>query len=177
MDYYIKEGLTEQRHWSELRGVRGLAPENSLPLSPLKDAGKRTAYGHKEDMVVTRQVINTDSAPRPGGVYSQGIQWDRLVYTAGQVAVDPATNQAVPGGVREQTRQVLRNIQGILRAAGTDLQHVLKTTCFLADIGDFAAFNEVYREFFPAYPPARSTVQVGLVPPWQVEIEVVAVRP
>jgi 2-iminobutanoate/2-iminopropanoate deaminase len=126
---------------------------------------------------MTRQAISTPQAPRPGGVYSQGIAWDKLVFTAGQVGVDPATGQAVPGGVREQTRQVLLNIKAILEAAGTDLGSVVKTTCFLADINDFGAFNEVYREFFAADPPARSTVQVGLVPPYQVEIEAIAVRP
>ncbi len=126
---------------------------------------------------MTRQAISTTNAPKPGGVYSQGIAWDKLVFTAGQVGVDPATGQAVPGGVREQTRQVLLNIKAILEAAGTDLGSVVKTTCFLADINDFDAFNEVYREFFAADPPARSTVQVGLVPPWQVEIEAIAIRP
>ncbi len=126
---------------------------------------------------MTRQAISTPNAPKPGGVYSQGIAWDKLVFTAGQVGVDPATGQAVPGGVREQTRQVLLNIKAILEAAGTDLGSVVKTTCFLADINDFGAFNEVYREFFAADPPARSTVQVGLVPPWQVEIEAIAIRP
>src|SRR5690348_10274734 len=126
---------------------------------------------------MSRQIITTEAAPRPAGAYSQGVQWDRLVFTAGQVGIDPATGQAVPGGVREQTRQVLQNVQAILQAAGADLGSVIKTTCFLTDIGDFAAFNEVYREFFPTDPPARSTVQVGLVPPWQVEIEAIAVRP
>jgi 2-iminobutanoate/2-iminopropanoate deaminase len=126
---------------------------------------------------MTRQVISTPNAPRPGGVYSQGIASDKLVFTAGQVGVDPATGQAVPGGVREQTRQVLLNVKAILEAAGTDLGSVVKTTCFLADINDFGAFNEVYREFFTADPPARSTIQAGLVPPWQVEIEAIAVRP
>ncbi len=126
---------------------------------------------------MTRQAISTPNAPKPGGVYSQGIAWDKLVFTAGQVGVDPATGQAVPGGVREQTRQVLLNIKAILEAAGTDLGSVVKTTCFLADINDFDAFNEVYREFFAADPPALSTVQVGLVPPWQVEIEAIAIRP
>jgi 2-iminobutanoate/2-iminopropanoate deaminase len=126
---------------------------------------------------VSRQVIATSKAPAPGGVYSQGIGWDKLVFTAGQVGVDPATGQAAPGGVREQTRQVLRNVQAILEEAGSSLDNVVKTTCFLADIGDFAAFNEVYREFFASDPPARSTIQVGLVPPWLVEIEAVAVRP
>jgi 2-iminobutanoate/2-iminopropanoate deaminase len=126
---------------------------------------------------MTREIISTPNAPKPGGVYSQGIAGDRLVFTAGQVGVDPATGQAVPGGVREQTRQVLLNVKAILEAAGTDLGSVVKTTCFLTDIKDFAAFNEVYREFFPSDPPARSTVQVGLVPPWQVEIEAIAIRP
>jgi len=126
---------------------------------------------------MAREVISTEQAPRPGGVYSQAVQWDRLIFTAGQVGVDPATGQPVPGGVQEQTRQVLRNVQTILTAAGSDLASVVKTTCFLSDIANFAAFNEVYREFFPVDPPARSTVQVGLVPPWQVEIEAIAVRP
>lgn len=126
---------------------------------------------------MTRDVISTPTAPAPGGVYSQGVRWDRLVFTAGQVGIDPATGGAVAGGVREQTRQVLRNVQAVLRAAGTDLGSVLKTTCFLSNIDDFGAFNEVYREFFPADPPARSTVQVGLVPPWLVEVEAIAVRP
>jgi 2-iminobutanoate/2-iminopropanoate deaminase len=124
-----------------------------------------------------RQTISTERAPKPAGAYSQGVQWERLVFTAGQVGIDPATGRPAPGGVREQTRQVLQNVTAILEAAGTGLDNVLKTTCFLADINDFGAFNEVYREFFPTDPPARSTVQVGLVPPWLVEIEAVAVRP
>jgi 2-iminobutanoate/2-iminopropanoate deaminase len=124
-----------------------------------------------------RQTISTERAPKPAGAYAQGVQWERLVFTAGQVGIDPATGRPAPGGVREQTRQVLQNVTAILEAAGTGLDNVLKTTCFLADINDFGAFNEVYREFFPTDPPARSTVQVGLVPPWLVEIEAVAVRP
>ena len=126
---------------------------------------------------MTRQIISTAAAPAPAGAYSQGVQWDRLLFTAGQVGIDPATGKPVEGGVREQTRRVLHNVQAILVAAGADLGSVLKTTCFLADIGDFAAFNEVYREFFPSDPPARSTVQVGLVAPWLVEVEAIAVRP
>lgn len=126
---------------------------------------------------MSRQIISTQNAPRPGGAYSQGVQWERLVFTAGQVGIDPATGHAVPGGVREQTRQVLLNVKAVLESAGAGLDSVLKTTCFLADIGDFAAFNEVYAEFFPSDPPARSTVQVGLVPPWLVEVEAIAVRP
>jgi 2-iminobutanoate/2-iminopropanoate deaminase len=124
-----------------------------------------------------RQTVSTERAPKPAGAYSQGVQWERLVFTAGQVGIDPATGRPAPGGAREQTRQVLQNVTAILEAAGTGLDNVLKTTCFLADINDFGAFNEVYREFFATDPPARSTVQVGLVPPWLVEIEAVAVRP
>lgn len=122
-----------------------------------------------------RRIISSEKAPRPAGPYSPGVAWDRLVFTAGQVGVDPATRKPAEGGVREQTRQVLKNVQAVLEAAGTDLSHVVKTTCFLTDIGDFAAFNEVYREFFPDDPPARSTVQAGLVPPYMVEIEAIAV--
>ena len=124
-----------------------------------------------------RQIISTDRAPKPAGAYSQGVQWESLVFTAGQVAIDPATGQPAPGGVREQTRQVMQNVRAVLEGAGLDLGSVVKTTCFLADINDFAAFNEVYREFFPSDPPARSTVQVGLVDPWVVEVEAIAVHP
>jgi 2-iminobutanoate/2-iminopropanoate deaminase len=122
-----------------------------------------------------KRVISSDKAPRPAGPYSPGVAWDRLVFTAGQVGVDPATSKPVEGGIKEQTRQVLTNVRSVLEAAGTDLAHVVKTTCFLVDIKDFAAFNEVYREFFPSDPPARSTVQAGLVFPYIVEVEAVAV--
>ena len=125
---------------------------------------------------MNRNIVFTPQAPKPAGAYSQGIAWDRLIFTAGQVAIDPVTGQAAPGGIREQTRQVLRNVQAVLEAGGSNLQSVVKTTCFLARIEDFAAFNEVYREFFPQDPPARSTVQAGLVTPWIVEIEAIGVR-
>jgi 2-iminobutanoate/2-iminopropanoate deaminase len=121
-----------------------------------------------------RQIISGPGAPKPAGPYSPGVRWDRLVFTAGQVGVDPAVGKPVEGGVREQTRQVLTNLKTVLELGGTDLQHVLKTTCFLGDIADFAAFNEVYREFFPTDPPARSTIQAQLVPPYIVEVEAIA---
>src|SRR5579872_3295727 len=124
---------------------------------------------------MSREAVSIDNAPKPAGHYSQGIRWDQLVYTAGQVGIDPATGEAVAGGIREQTRQVLRNVQAILEAAGASMESTLKTTCFLASIDDFAAFNEVYREFFPGDPPARSTVQVGLPGSFLIEIEAVAV--
>ena len=122
-----------------------------------------------------RRIITSDKAPKPAGPYSPGVAWDRLVFTAGQVGVDPATGKPVEGGIGEQTRQVLTNVRNVLEAAGTDLGHVLKTTCYLADIGNFAAFNEVYREFFPTDPPARSTIQAGLIAPYIVEVEAIAV--
>ena len=125
---------------------------------------------------MANQIISTDSAPRPAGAYSQGVQWEGLVFTAGQVGIDPSTGQPVQGGVREQTRQVLQNVKAILEAAGSDLSLVIKTTCFLADIADFRAFNEVYQEFFPSDPPARSTIQAGLVSPWVVEVEAIAAQ-
>ena len=123
---------------------------------------------------MTHYPISTSNAPKPGGPYSQAICWNQLIFTSGQVGTNPTTGKPVSEGVREQARQVLHNIQAVLKAGGSDLDHVIKTTCFLADIADFATFNEVYLEFFPSDPPARSTFQVGLVPPWRVEIEVIA---
>lgn len=122
------------------------------------------------------RTIGTERAPEPTGAYSQGITVDRLMYVSGQVGIDPATGQQVPGGIRGQTRQALQNVGEILRAGGSNLEDIVKTTCFLADISDFADFNDAYAQFFPTEPPARSTIQVGLVPPWLVEIEAVAIR-
>jgi 2-iminobutanoate/2-iminopropanoate deaminase len=127
---------------------------------------------------VKRQVISTDKGPRTGLPYSQGIRHGDLVFVAGQVALDPATGQVVAGGIREQTRQVLENVQAILGAAGTSLTHAVEALCLLHDIADFGAFNEVYKGFFPKDPPARTTVQAvlpraGLL----VEIRVVAAMP
>ena len=91
--------------------------------------------------------------PRTGLPYSQGIRHGDVVYVAGQVALDPATGQVVAGGIREQTRQVLQNVEAILHAAGTSPAHAVECLCLLSDIGDFAAFNEVYKTFFPTEPP------------------------
>jgi 2-iminobutanoate/2-iminopropanoate deaminase len=121
--------------------------------------------------------IYTPDAPNPIGPYSQAIVVDgKFVYTAGQVAIDPATNQVVEGDVKVQTRQVLRNIEAVLKAAGSSLQSVVKTTVFLKDFNDFAAMNEVYAEFLSAASPARSTVEVARLPrDMKVEIEAVAI--
>ena len=123
------------------------------------------------------QKIFTDDAPKPIGPYSQGIIVDgRFVYTAGQVAIDPASNQLVQGDIKVQTRQVLRNIEAVLKSAGASLDSVVKTTVFLKDFNDFAAMNEVYAEFLAGSSPARSTVEVSRLPrDMKVEIEAVAV--
>lgn len=125
-----------------------------------------------------RHVIATDQAPAAVGPYSQGVQCGDFVYTAGQIPLDPATGQLVQGSIEDQTRQVLKNLQAILAAAGCGMSDVVKTTVFIMDMGDFKAMNAVYAEFFPGAPPARSTVQVaGLPLGARVEIEAVAVRP
>jgi 2-iminobutanoate/2-iminopropanoate deaminase len=128
-------------------------------------------------MSMSNQKVYTDKAPKPIGPYSQGIIVDgKFVYTAGQVAIDPATNQVVTGDIKAQTRQVLKNIEAVLTAAGASMDLVVKTTVFLKDFNDFAAMNEVYAEFFSGSAPARSTVEVGRLPKdLKVEIEAVAV--
>lgn len=124
----------------------------------------------------TRTTIRTPNAPAAIGPYSQGVRTSQgLLYTAGQIALIPSTGAVVEGDVRAETRQVLQNLKGIVEAAGGNLGSVVKTTVFLADMNDFAAMNEVYAEFFPADPPARSTVEVSRLPrDVRVEIEAVA---
>jgi len=127
---------------------------------------------------VKRQVISTDSGPRTGLPYSQAIRHGDVVYVAGQIPLDPKTGQVVAGGIREQTHQVLKNIDVILGAAGTSLAHAVECLCLLHDISDFPAFNEVYKGFFPKDPPARTTVQAVLPRPGLlVEIRTVAAMP
>lgn len=127
---------------------------------------------------MTRTAIATDKAPAAVGPYSQGIGAGNLVFTAGQLGIDPATGKLVEGGVEAQTRQALINLSAVLEAAGTSLAHVSKTTVFLQDIGDFQAMNGVYARFFAADPPARSAVQVAALPlGGLVQIEAVAAVP
>jgi 2-iminobutanoate/2-iminopropanoate deaminase len=122
-----------------------------------------------------RDIIRTDNAPAAIGPYSQGIKTDSLIFTAGQIALDPASGKLVEGGIEAQTRQVLTNLKHILEAGGAGLETVVKTTVFLADMGEFAALNNVYAEFFGEAMPARSTVQVAALPLGaRVEIEAVA---
>jgi 2-iminobutanoate/2-iminopropanoate deaminase len=120
-------------------------------------------------------VISTELAPKAIGPYSQGIRVGDLIYTAGQAAVDPAIGKLIEGDISAQTRRTLQNISAILDAAGTSLSKVVKTTVFLTDMANFKAMNEVYAEFFPEHPPARSTVAVtGLPLGALVEIECIA---
>ncbi|MBR6171141.1 MAG: RidA family protein [Bacteroidaceae bacterium] len=123
------------------------------------------------------KVISTTKAPAAIGPYSQAIEVNGFVYASGQIPIDPATGQFVEGGIKEQTRQSLTNAQNILKEAGTDLSHVVKTTVYLSDIANFAPMNEVYAEFFSEPYPARSAVAVKDLPKGAlVEIEVLAVK-
>jgi 2-iminobutanoate/2-iminopropanoate deaminase len=122
-----------------------------------------------------KKIIRTDQAPQAIGPYSQAVFTVQMVFTAGQIGLDPATMELVPGGVEAETRQVLTNVKHVLEAANSGLQYVVKTTVFLRDMGDFAKMNAVYTEFFPENPPARSTVAVAALPKdVAVEIETIA---
>jgi 2-iminobutanoate/2-iminopropanoate deaminase len=125
---------------------------------------------------VHRKVTSTSQAPAAIGPYSQGIVAEgRLVFTAGQIPLDPGTGSIAAPEIAGQTRQVLLNLRAVLEASGSGLDHVVKTTVFLADMNDFAAMNAVYTEFFPHDPPARSAVQVSRLPKdVRVEIEAIA---
>lgn len=121
-----------------------------------------------------RQIVQTDNAPGAVGPYSQGTRTDQMVFTAGQLPLDPATGKIVEGDIQDQTRQSLKNLQAVLEAAGAGLDSVMKTTVFLQDIGEFKLMNEIYAEFFPDNPPARSAVEVAALPLGaRVEIEAI----
>lgn len=124
-----------------------------------------------------KDIIATDRAPAAIGPYSQGVRAGNLVFASGQIPIDPATGQFVAGGIAEQTEQVLRNLSAVFEAAGLSLNHIIKTTVYLADMDDFTAMNEVYGTFFAEQPPARATVQAARLPrDARVEIEAIAVR-
>ncbi|HUE97143.1 MAG TPA: RidA family protein [Longimicrobiaceae bacterium] len=121
------------------------------------------------------RIVHTDVAPAAIGPYSQAVVYGGLVYTAGQIALDPDTGELAAGDVAAQTERVLRNLQAVLEAAGSTLAGVLKTTVFLRDMDDFGAMNEVYGRFFDEHRPARSTVEAARLPrDCAVEIECVA---
>lgn len=124
-----------------------------------------------------KKAISTTAAPAAIGPYSQAIEANGFVFASGQIPIDPATGNFVEGGIKEQTRQSLTNAQNILKEAGIDLSHVIKTTVFLSDIANFVPMNEVYAEFFTQPFPARSAVAVKDLPKGAlVEIEVIAVK-
>ena len=126
---------------------------------------------------MSRTAVETDQAPAAIGPYSQAIVTGDLVFTAGQIALDPATGAIVDGGIVPETIQVLQNLAAVLEAAGSGLERVVKTTVYLADMGEFAAMNEVYGTFFGDPPPARAAIQAaGLPRGVRVEIDCVAVR-
>lgn len=122
-----------------------------------------------------RKVIVAEKAPAAVGPYSAAIQFDKLVFTAGQIPLNPVDGEMVTGGIEAQTRQAITNLKNVLEAAGSSLSMVLKTTVFLKDMNDFGRMNGVYAEFFTENPPARSAVEVAALPKGaMVEIEAVA---
>jgi len=122
-----------------------------------------------------KKTVHSDKAPQAVGPSSQAILTGNLVFTSGQIAIDPGSGKFVEGGIREQVRQVMANLSAVLKAAGTDLSKVIKATVFLNDINNFNEFNEVYGEYFSSDPPARSAFQVAALPLGaMVEIEMIA---
>jgi len=122
-----------------------------------------------------REVVTTKEGPQAIGPYSQAVRANGFVFVSGQVAIDPATQQVVAGDVAAQTDRVMKNLSGILKAAGSRLEKVVRATVFLKNMGDFAAMNEVYAKYFTSAPPARSTVEVARLPKdVLVEIDVIA---
>ncbi|MBQ8280823.1 MAG: RidA family protein [Lachnospiraceae bacterium] len=125
--------------------------------------------------MITTEIIYTENAPQAIGPYSQAVRVGDMLYTSGQIPVNPVTGEVVEGGIKEQTRQVMENLGAVLKAANSSYEKAVKTTCFLADIDDFVAFNTVYAEYFTGK-PARSCVAVKTLPKNVLcEVEVIAV--
>ena len=126
---------------------------------------------------MSKQIIYTDSAPKPIGPYSQAVKAGNTLYVSGAIALVPSTGVQITGDIRLETRQVMENLQAILSAAGMTFQQVVKVTIFCADLNDFAAINEIYGTYFTVNPPARETVQVARLPKdARVEISLIAVE-
>jgi 2-iminobutanoate/2-iminopropanoate deaminase len=124
---------------------------------------------------MAKSVVSTTNAPKAIGPYSQGIKLGNLIFTAGQIPLDPSSGKIVEGSIAEQADRVMRNLQAVLAAAGSSLDRVVKTTCFLANLDDFGTFNEVYGSYFSDNPPARTTVQAARLPAGAlVEVECIA---
>ncbi len=124
---------------------------------------------------MTREVVQTDNAPKAIGPYEQGIKANGFIYTAGQIPIDPKTGNFIEGGITAQTRQVLENLKAVLEAGGSSLDRVVKATVFLKNMADFAAMNDVYAQYLGGAKPARSTVAVAELPRGAlIEIDLVA---
>lgn len=127
---------------------------------------------------MTRKIIHSNSAPEPIGPYSQAVQFEKLIFTSGQIAINPENNELIAGDVEDQTRQVLENLRAVLEAANASLDSVIKTTIFLKNMDDFVKVNNVYDSFFGSSVPARSTVEVARLPKdVLVEIDCIAAMP
>jgi 2-iminobutanoate/2-iminopropanoate deaminase len=124
-----------------------------------------------------KEVIVVDKFPKPAMPYSYGVKAGNFLFIAGQVGVDPATSELKGSSIREQTEQALINMANVLKAAGSSMEHIVKTTVFISDFKDFEEMNKVYAKFFPTNQPARSTVQVVLYDGFKVEIEATAIIP
>jgi 2-iminobutanoate/2-iminopropanoate deaminase len=123
-----------------------------------------------------KTVISTTGAPKAIGPYSQAAKSGNMLFTAGQIPIDPETNEITAGDIRDQTERVMKNLEAVLASAGMNFTHVVKTTVYLADLTDFPAMNEVYALYFPDRPPARSTVQVARLPKDAgIEIDLIAI--
>ena len=124
-----------------------------------------------------RDVIATNDAPKAIGPYSQAIRANGFIFLSGQTPIDPATQQLISGSIAEQTERVLRNLEAVLKQAGSSMSKVVRCGVFLKDMNDFAAMNEVYGKFFPSNPPARTTIQAAKLPKdCQVEIDAIALE-
>lgn len=147
-----------------------------LPVMPCGESGRRVNRNILKLLRLMKPIV-TSAAPAAIGPYSQAIEVNGFVYASGQLPIDPATGAFPEGGVQEQTRQSLLNVKAILEEAGLTLANVVKTTVYLADMGDFAAMNEIYSQFFSQPFPARSAVAVKALPKGAlVEVEVIAAR-
>jgi 2-iminobutanoate/2-iminopropanoate deaminase len=122
-----------------------------------------------------KKVIQTERAPKPIGPYSQAIRAENFIFLSGQIPIDPSTGEMIRGDIRQQTRQVLENMKGVLESQGLGMQDVVKVNIFLKDMGNFNEMNEVYATYFSSFPPARSTVEVAKLPRnAEIEIEAIA---
>lgn len=122
-----------------------------------------------------KTTISTENAPKAIGPYSQAVKAGDFIFTSGQIPIDPETSKIVEGGIEEQTKRVLENLRAILEEAGSSLKNVVKTTVFLTKMSDFQKMNEVYKQYFADNPPARSTVEVFMLPRQDAKIEIDAV--